>query len=97
MLPDELVIQASVSDERFFRMKVLEEGFPDDGVSVDADAELLEHRIDVRAHLLLSAFVHEKHDFSALVDVLSNVLDLSSIERSSRPSQKEQVAFLEAF
>ena len=75
-------------------MKVLEESATNDGVGVDADAELLEHGVDVGALLLLAALAHRHENATALVDVAPNVLELLGVEGEAGCAEEQEVGLL---
>ena len=77
-------------------MKILEEALPDHRVSVDTDADLFEHGIDVGRELVLPAFSHYYHNTTSILDVHTDVLQLLSCERHLRSSQKKEMTLSEA-
>ncbi len=58
IIPDELVVQDAVTNEGFFGMKIFIESLSDDSIRIHTDTQLFEHRIDVCAQLLFTAFMH---------------------------------------
>jgi hypothetical protein len=68
-------------------MKILMERFPDYGVTVDTDAYLFKHCIDISIVFLLSSFSHHDHTSSSLFYVLLDVMKFLSIEREAWTTQ----------
>ena len=92
----EFVREAPVADVGLLGMKVLVEGLSHHAVRVDADADLLEHCVDVGGQLGLAALVHHDDAAAALLDVAADVLQLLSVEGQTRSTEQEHVALLKA-
>lgn len=56
---DELLVKATVANESLLRVQVLLESLTDNAVSVDENAKLLEHGVDVGVHAGFATLVHD--------------------------------------
>lgn len=92
--PNKFFVQAPIAHKSFFWMQILVKGFSNDCVSVDTNAHLFEHGVDVCALFLFTAFIHHDHASSSFLNVLANVLKLLSIEGQLWTSKQQQMAFL---
>ncbi len=55
-------------------MKILVVSFADDGIIVEAKTDLFEHRIDIRAILVFTAFANNNETLSTFINEPSDVL-----------------------
>jgi len=95
-LLDELIREASISNERFLRVEVPVESLADDAVRVHRNSNLLEHRVDVGVQFVFAAFSHRDDNATAIFDVLADILQFLRRERQSGASEKEHVRFLQS-
>ena len=72
-------------------MEVLVEVLPDDRVAVDADADLLQESVDVSVETRLSTFLHDDESASSVLNVVFDVLKLSTSEGLLGASKQEQL------
>ena len=77
-------------------MKILLEGLSNDLVSVDEDAHLLKHSVDIGVHSAFASFVHHYHARAALLDILTDLLELLGSEWHLGATKQEQVSLSHA-
>ena len=77
----EFIREAPIANVGLLWMKVLVEGLPHNAIRVDADADLLEHGVDIGSELGLAAFIHHDDTAATLFDVATDILQLLCIER----------------
>jgi len=70
------------------------EGFSNNGVTIDANADLLEHSIDISVLFLFTSFIHHDNASTSFLDVSPDVLQLLGVERQSWSTEKQQMGFL---
>lgn len=93
----EFIREAPIANVGLLGMEVLVEGLPHNAIGVDADADLLEHGVDIGSELGLAAFIHHDDTAATLFDVATDILQLLCIERETRSTEQEHVALLKAF
>lgn len=93
----EFIREAPIANVGLLGMEVLVEGLPHNAIGVDADADLLEHGVDVGSEFGLAALIHHDDTAATLFDVATDILQLLCIERETGSTEQEHVALLKAF
>lgn len=92
-----LLRETAIANKGFLRVEVLVECFPHNAVRVHANANLLQHGVDISLEFGLTTFIHHDHATPTFLNVAAYVLQLLGSEWKSGTSEQEHVVFFQLF